>query len=73
MDDVEMIPLDSSNVAAAGYDPKTRILQVEFVSGGMYVVEGVPQDVFDQLRSSSSPGGYYHRNIKNVYPARRIG
>lgn len=70
-DQFEMVPLKSSNLVAAGYDDATREMQVEFNSG-TYIVSGVPRAIFDGLISATSPGGYYHRNIRDVFPARRI-
>jgi len=66
---MEMIPLKSSNLVAAGYDDEAREMTVEFQSG-TYVVE-CPRSIFDGLVTSLSPGGYYHRNVRDIYPARR--
>jgi hypothetical protein len=44
-----MRPAISTNVAAVGYDPPSRILRVQFLSGGVYDYAGVAPALFDQL------------------------
>jgi hypothetical protein len=63
-----MTPLPgSSSIAAAGYDPETQTLDIEFTSGQSYTYPGVPQDVYDGLMSADSPGKFFHSNIKGIY------
>ncbi|MFA7061265.1 MAG: KTSC domain-containing protein [Pedobacter sp.] len=64
---MKMIPVDSSNVEAVGYDEKSSTLQVEFKNGGMYQYFDVPEDVFIGLRDASSVGGYLVARIKGTY------
>ena len=59
--------LSSSAIASAGYDDDTQVLDVTFTSGQTYTFQGVPQSVFDALIASSSPGRFYHQNIKGIY------
>jgi hypothetical protein len=73
MDNIEMIPVSSSNVESIGYDDNTQILRVSFLSGATYDYKNVPIHEFEQLRMAASVGSYLHRNIKNVYPYERIG
>jgi hypothetical protein len=60
-------PLRSSSIAAAGYDPDTRRLEIEFVSGRSYTHEDVPPEVYESLLSAPSPGRFYNQSIKGVY------
>ena len=64
---MKMIPVDSSNVEAVGYDEKSSTLQVEFKNGGMYQYFDVPEDEFIGLRDASSVGGYLAARIKGTY------
>lgn len=59
--------LASTALVSARYDTDTEELEIEFVSGGSYTFNNVPQKVFEDLRDSGSPGQYYHRNIKGRY------
>ena len=68
----EMIPVDSSNLAAYSYDEATRELRVKFRSGGMYAYEQVPVEVVDEMKRSSSIGTYFALHIKGQYPTHRV-
>lgn len=57
----------SSSVAAAGYDPDTQELTVNFVSGAQYTYSAVPPGVLEQLLSSPSPGKFVHQNLSTYH------
>lgn len=57
-------PVKSSNISAIGYDPKERVLEVEFLNGGVYRHAEVPQEVYDSLMAADSKGSHYHANVK---------
>ena len=63
----EMIYVDSSNVEAIGYEEEARELHVRFVSGGYYIYQDVPRQVFDGLLNAPSKGSFLNREIKGVY------
>jgi len=63
----EMVYVESSNIEAVGYDEASQELHVQFLSGGYYVYNGVPRDVFDQLMAAPSKGSFLNREIKSVY------
>lgn len=44
-----MHAVDSTNVAAVGYDPASRTLRVEFKSGGVYDYSDVSPDLFEAM------------------------
>ena len=66
-----MQSVDSSNVAAIGYDQTTRELHVTFRSGKTYTYYEVPQATVDNLKASDSIGKFLATNIKGVYQARK--
>ena len=57
----------SSMITRAGYDPDTETMELEFVSGQTYTYEDVPISVFNGLITASSPGKFYHANIKDAF------
>lgn len=57
----------SSAISDASYDDETQELNVTFNSGQTYTFRGVPAEIYDGLISASSPGRYYHQNIKGQY------
>ena len=71
-DDITMVPITSSNIAAAGYDDDTRTLRIEFSNGATYEYSGVSRDYFDGLLAANSPGAYFHRNIKESFRHTRL-
>ncbi|MBG9993437.1 KTSC domain-containing protein [Pseudoalteromonas sp. NZS127_1] len=64
---MNMINVDSSNVAAVGYDEESTTLQVEFNNGSAYQYFDVPEHLFNGLRDADSVGGFLAANIKGSY------
>ena len=64
--------LESDMLLAAGYDQKSRILQVVFRTGGTYRYKNVPSDKYDELMSAESIGQYMHKNIIGHYDYERV-
>ncbi|MDE2471891.1 MAG: KTSC domain-containing protein [Bradyrhizobium sp.] len=52
---------------AADDAEKVGALTITFASGSSYTYENVPLKVFEELQAASSPGKYYHQNIKDAY------
>ena len=63
----EMHYVDSSNVAAIGYDRTSRELHVAFTRGGTYVCYDVDELVFQEFMNAESKGRYFRTNIKGRY------
>lgn len=66
------IPVISSNLRSVGYDPVTSTLEVEFHTGSVYEYRRVPAQVHDGLMRAGSKGEYFHDNIRDRYPTRRV-
>lgn len=64
---MDMIPVDSSNVAFIGYDSESETLQIEFNNGSIYQYFDVPEHLFEGLRDTDSVGRFLHANIKGTY------
>lgn len=62
----------SSNLLSVGYDTKSKILEIEFHSGGIYQYFEVPKSEFDALMAASSHGSYFYQNIRNQYRTEKI-
>ena len=66
-------PVDSSSIAAVGYDPTTHRLYLRFVgSGNAYLYRDVPPPMFDELMRAESKGGFVNAMIKGSYDYRRL-
>jgi hypothetical protein len=71
---MEMIPVDSSNIEAIGYDPESATLTIQFKKGGsVYEYYDVPQHEYDGLMAADSKGTYAHANIYKAYRQQKIG
>ena len=64
--------VQSEMLIAAGYDRRSRILQVIFRTGETYRYKGVPSSEYDALMSADSKGKYMHRHIIGHYDYERI-
>ncbi len=69
---MDLIPVDSSNIAAIGYSSDTGTLTIQFNNGRTYEYYGVPESEYENLKNASSKGSYAHQNIYNVYSQSEI-
>lgn len=67
----DMHPVDSSAIAAVGYDAAARELYVRFIDGETYIYEAVPERVFDDLLEAESKGRFVNLHVKPAYDVRR--
>lgn len=65
-------PFTSSVLASGGYDPATRILELEFVSGELYRYWIVPERVWRGLVAAESAGRFFAEEIRDRYPVERV-
>ena len=65
-------PVTSPAIASLGYDPASRILEVEQKDGEVYQFQDVSEDTYQQLRSSPSMGQFYRVYVKHIYPSSRV-
>jgi transposase-like protein len=65
-------PLGSSCIKSVGYDPKSKVLELEFQAGGIYRYSNIPKEVYKALMEASSPGKFFHQNIKSAYPSEML-
>lgn len=70
--EILMVPVDSSNIAAIGYDPLERILRVDFLSDTTYHYYGVPSQVFNEFQLAYSKGRFLNSDIKGVFDYQRV-
>lgn len=66
-------PVQSSQIKSVGYDEADHVLEVEFVSGGVYQYrpsgrhpDGVPADVATGLLTADSVGTYFGQHVKTA-------
>jgi hypothetical protein len=64
--------VQSSNIAAIGYDRAQWTLEVEFKNGGVYRYDNVPPEEAERLRHASSIGTHFHHHIRGRFPYCRL-
>lgn len=69
---MERTHVSSTNLRGIGFDPETRILEVEFVNGTVYQYQEVPRAEYDALMAAGSKGGYFNANIRKKYSCVKI-
>lgn len=72
MADIEMQNVESSNIAAVGYDVDEMELRVQFKDGSTYSYADVPQQEFNSLVSSESVGRTFYATIKGRYVTTKL-
>ncbi len=70
-EEIVMIGVDSSNIAAIGYGSINQVLQVDFHTGSRYRYFEVPLGVFEAFLAAPSKGRYLNYQIKGVYSHER--
>lgn len=67
-----LVPVDSSVIAAIGYDDTRRRLYVQFLTSGMYVFHDVPATAHDAFMQADSKGRYFNAEIRDAYRYTRL-
>jgi len=68
----DMFTLESSNLAAAGYDRERKRMCIRFKhSGATYFYDCVPSKVYAGLLLADSPGRYFAMHIRDHFPTSR--
>jgi hypothetical protein len=66
------IAVESSSLAAIGYDAERQILELEFVTGEVFRYQEVPEEIKQALLAAVSKGSYYTANIKGRYQSEKL-
>lgn len=73
----QFVPVESSNLAAIGFDPYKDdellgVLSVKFKSGAVFQYFDVPAEKFDNFMDSPSKGKFYIANVKGAYDHEKV-
>lgn len=69
---MEMKRINSGKLRAAGYEPRQRILRIEFADGSTVEYLAVGDEVWRRLSSSSAAWSYFRDNIEEEFASRRV-
>ena len=64
--------LNANNIRSAGYDARSRVLEIEFSNGGICQYSGVSDEVYRRLMNAPSPGSYFKDEIEESFTAKRL-
>jgi hypothetical protein len=65
---MNMKAVESTTLAAIGYDRASEVLQLEFRTHAVYRYRGVPGSVYEALAAACSKGTYFNRTIRGRFP-----
>ncbi|MGE5512451.1 MAG: KTSC domain-containing protein [Bacteroidota bacterium] len=68
---IEMQPVESSMLAAYGYEPETSTLAVQFKNGTTIHYPNVPQEVADGFAGESA-GKHFNANVRGKFEGVKI-
>ncbi|NJO82036.1 MAG: KTSC domain-containing protein [Blastochloris sp.] len=72
LDRVALRRVQSKNLRQVGYDPKDRILVVQFQTGAWWIYRGLEPDAYQDMLKAQSVGSYFSTRIKNFYDAQKL-
>jgi hypothetical protein len=68
---MEMKKINAGKLRAIGYDPRERILRVEFDDGGAMDYSGVGSEVWRRFSTSGVAWSFYRDNIEDQFTGTR--
>ena len=66
------LPVDSTDLVSIGYDPKTRVLEIEFKEDRIYQYQDVEPDIYERFTRTDSYGEYFYAHINKHYRYKRV-
>jgi len=60
-------PVSSSMIASVGYAARSKLLEIEFLSGRIYQYLEVDRDTYEALLRAPSLGTFFNEHIKDEY------
>jgi non-canonical purine NTP pyrophosphatase (RdgB/HAM1 family) len=70
---MQRIPVDSSDIVSIGYDPKSRVLEIEFKENRIYQYLEVEPDIHERFMRTDSFGQYFNTFINSRYRYKKVG
>jgi hypothetical protein len=64
---IKTSPVESSNLAAIGYDAESKTLQVDFKNGKRWQYPNVPAELFAEFQAAESVGKFFAARIKSQF------
>ena len=68
---MQLNPVQSSTIAAIGYDLETKTLHIEFRSGHVYEYDDITPETHEALTAAPSIGAHFGRHIRPHHAGRK--
>jgi XTP/dITP diphosphohydrolase len=69
---MQRLPVESSDIVSIGYDPKARVLDIEFKEDRIYQYFDVEPDIYERFTRTDSYGEYFYAHINKHYRYKRV-
>lgn len=69
---MDMKPIRSGKLRAAGYDVRARTLRVELEGGVLIDYANVGEEIWRRLSNSASAWSYYRDNVEEEFAGKRV-
>jgi hypothetical protein len=69
---VTLTPVESSHIAAHGYEEDAQRLKIQFRNGDIWEYSFVPEKYYSGLLYAESPGSFFNQSIKPLFPGTLI-
>jgi hypothetical protein len=66
------VKLESRSLAAATYDERRQMLQLDFRDGTRYLYSGIAPKLYREFLCASSQGSFFNRHIRTDFPYVKI-
>jgi len=70
---MQRIAVESSDIVSIGYNPKERVLEIEFKENRVYQYFDIAPDVYDRFMRADSYGEFFYAFINRQYRYQRVG
>lgn len=72
IDGIERQPVDSSNLATAGYDADRRTLAIGFKSGAIFHYSNVEPGLWERFQAAPSKGSFFYHHVRKRYVGEKM-
>lgn len=69
---IAMTPIESSNIAAHGYDEASKTLAIQFKGGSTYHYAGVEPAVASEFAGADSKGSFFAKSLRSQFTGTKI-
>lgn len=69
---INRAPVSSGAFSSVGYDPSRQIMAIEFSSGGVHHLTGVPPEKWQDFQAAESKGSFFHKHLRGKFDSVKV-